>query len=298
MVKKNKAVSCIVCGESDFKSVSLLDGKKAIGCNNCLLEWRDPFPSDSQLEDLYGKSYFKQKGKFEAGYPDYDIFLGSYEEYFARQFKRIAKLHPIGGLVVDVGCGPGVFLNEAKKGGYKVLGVDISEIAVKKSWKRYGIKVLQKDFERCRFKPGSVDVVTCFQTFEHMRDPLSFLKAVHEALSPSGTFILTTLNVNSMWRTVLGKRWFSYTHKVHLYFFQEKNIRMALKKSGFNQNHFFSDNWRMYNGWELVSLTSAYGVKGGFRFHKSNLWRVTEKLRVPFPIGSIGVVARKGKILS
>ncbi|MDC1174736.1 class I SAM-dependent methyltransferase [Bacteriovoracaceae bacterium] len=84
-------------------------------------------------------------------------------EFLAKNFQYI----PEGARVLDLGMGEGrnaVFL--ARKG-YKVTGVDISSVAVKKSKmlaREFGVRIdtLIADLEKHDFKKGQFDAVICF----------------------------------------------------------------------------------------------------------------------------------------
>lgn len=290
MIKKE--VLCKVCGSKSVILVSLIGNKKIWRCQNCLLEWRAVFPSGRELKKIYANDYFSQEKKINRGYPDYDLFTKSFQKYFLFQFKKLQKYFPDGGTLIDVGCGPGMFLNEAKIKGFEVLGVDISAQAVKQARERYRIKVKLGTLEKINFGKTKADIITCFQTFEHMAYPLKFLQKAHQILKPSGLMLLTTPDTACFWRKILGKSWFSYRHQEHLYFWQKKPLGLALKKVKFNQIEFFNDDWRWYNPGELVSLLRAYS--GGLSVaEKFMAKRDFLNLRVPFPVGSIGVLARK-----
>lgn len=291
MKKKRKAV-CFVCGGS-ARHITFFQGYKGLCCNLCNLEWRWPLPEDKKLIDIYKKGYFSQEGRIQRGYPDYEMFERSFVRYFVSKLDQIENQVTSRGLLVDVGCGPGTFLNLAKKRRYKVIGVDVSSEAVRKAKKKHGIRVWQGLFEDINFSSSSLDVVTCFQTFEHMRYPLRFLRAVNKALKPSGMLFLTTPNRQTFWRRMLGKRWFSYKHKDHLFFWQRKCLDIAFAKAGFEDRRFFSDDWRFYSLKELAVLIDAYAVSLNAVISQKWLEEVLDKIQVPFPVGSIGVIAKK-----
>jgi len=107
---------------------------------------------------------------------------------------RRAGIHS--GLVVDLGCGSGIWAAELTRAGYDVLGIDIS---------RPMIKLARKQAPAARFVNGSFlsaklppcDAVSaigeCFNyTFDRRnsrRERARFFRRVHEALRPGGVFI-------------------------------------------------------------------------------------------------------------
>ena len=49
-------------------------------------------------------------------------------------------------------------------------------------------------FDADDFPPGSLSLVTCFQTIEHLGDPLKFCKDVARLLRPGGALLLVGHN--------------------------------------------------------------------------------------------------------
>src|SRR5262249_32128589 len=107
---------------------------------------------------------------------------------------RRSKLR--GGLVVDLGCGSGVWARELSRHGYDVFGVDISPAM---------IALARKTSPRARFEVGSflgVELPPCvavtalgevlnytFERRNQQRELARFFRRVHDALEPSGLFI-------------------------------------------------------------------------------------------------------------
>ncbi len=227
------------------------------------------------------------------GYPDYDFFINSFKTYFRAILKKLQDKNLPGRLIVDIGSGPGVFLNEAKKLGFRVMGVDLSREASLTARSKYGIKVWLGEFEKLKISPDTIDIITCFQTLEHMKNPQKFLKTAYRMLKRGGILLITTPNNDSLWKKILGRHWFSYSHNEHLFFWGRKSLSLAFHKCGFTQQEFFSDDWRSYSFTEVLQLVRAYSgidLTGGWL---SPLTKLNGRFRIPFPIGSIGVLARK-----
>ena len=49
-------------------------------------------------------------------------------------------------------------------------------------------------FEAGTFAPGSLSLVSCFQTLEHVPDPAAVIKACHGLVKPGGDVYFATLN--------------------------------------------------------------------------------------------------------
>ena len=99
--------------------------------------------------------------------------------------------------VLDVGCGNGVISRSLGAEGFKVKGVDISEKTIEKA------KSLNK-YENVRFEVVSAEklvsdgnryhAVICSEVLEHLQNPGTLLKTLHQSLHENGVLIVTVPN--------------------------------------------------------------------------------------------------------
>ncbi len=100
------------------------------------------------------------------------------------------------GLIVDLGCGSGIWAQELIKAGYEVLGVDISEAMLKIARKRAPqARFIKKSFLKMRL-PKCAAVTAIGECFNYLFDKSNnqralcrFFSQVHEALAPGGVLI-------------------------------------------------------------------------------------------------------------
>ena len=114
-------------------------------------------------------------------------------EIFARNGMR-------GGLVVDLGCGSGLWAKELTKAGYRVLGIDISEAMV---------DIARRRAPGAEFRVGSlfeVEIPPCAavtavsEVLNYLFDPENedrglarLFRRVYDALAPGGVFVFDVL---------------------------------------------------------------------------------------------------------
>lgn len=279
---------CIACGNNTF-----LNSAQIVRCVKCGLEKRTKLLSERTIKRIYTKEYFKQTKKLNYGYPDYEALLESHRIYFRAIFYKIARKIPIQASILDIGCGPAVFLQIAKNEGYRVFGVDPVPGISKKVWKKSKIRIVESDFETLQLQKSTYQLITAFQTFEHSRDPEKFLRQTHKALCVYGTMVITTPDTGSMWRALLGSNWFSYKHIEHVFFWNKSSLKSILERTGFTNIYFFSDNWRSYSLREIlilfISYTGQFWLRGVYKLVPKRI----AAIRVSFPVGSIGVIANK-----
>lgn len=153
---------------------------------------RDPI-SGSRFQQLSGiKVSQDSKAQWDQRYarPTF-IFGKSAAQFLAENYQYI----PYEGSVLDMGMGEGrnaVFL--AQKG-YKVTGVDLSSVAVKKSYllaQEFGVKIkgVVASLKDYKISPGSFDAIICFYWVDR-----TMVEKIKTWLKPGGVLIYEAYTV-------------------------------------------------------------------------------------------------------
>src|SRR4051812_13347971 len=108
--------------------------------------------------------------------------------------------------LLDVGCGAGYFLEEARSRDWEGYGTEYSGVALDLA-RRKRLKVTRAPIGRGTYGAGSFDVVTAFEVFEHMSDPMAEAKVVAHVLRDGGALYLTVPNFDALSRRLLRSRW-------------------------------------------------------------------------------------------
>jgi len=93
------------------------------------------------------------------------------------RYEFVLKHFAPGSRVLDLACGVGYGSDILAKAGHNVLGVDISAEAIdyaKQHYSANGAEFLVADVQNLPFY--GADVVVCFETIEHIEDPLPMLR--------------------------------------------------------------------------------------------------------------------------
>jgi SAM-dependent methyltransferase len=108
--------------------------------------------------------------------------------------------------VLDIGSGTGILLELLKSEGFTdLVGVEPSAAAIaaapehRRDWLQEGI------FDESAFEPASFDLICCFMTMEHVRDPMATALAAKRLLRPGGAFVTVTHDYRSLVNRTLGK---------------------------------------------------------------------------------------------
>lgn len=136
--------------------------------------------------------------------------------------------------ILDVGCATGKFLRLCDKYGLKTYGIDYSKKLLKKAKFATKAKLVCGSAENLSiYKKNSFSTITGFDVIEHLSSPYMFAQQAYEVLKPGGKLILTTPNLNSLGRLVMGKSWHGYSDKTHRYLFTPESLAYTLESVGF-----------------------------------------------------------------
>jgi SAM-dependent methyltransferase len=223
-------------------------------CLNCNLIQVNPLPTLSAVNGLYQGDYWKN-------FSFYSSQLPAHEKYFHKKIADIKKLRK-GGHLLDVGCAYGTLIKEANDQGFMAEGIDISSFAVKQCRKK-NLRATTGVISDIK-KSNYYDVVTAFEVVEHERDPLLTIKKAKQLLKPGGLLVVSVPNSNSWSSKIMGKYWFGYRHKEHLFHFTKDSLKTLLNRAGFLDVDINSDIPRPY-------LLTYYLERINFYLFKSKL---------------------------
>jgi ubiquinone/menaquinone biosynthesis C-methylase UbiE len=93
--------------------------------------------------------------------------------------------------VLDLACGEGYGSFLISGAAKQVIGVDVSDVAVRHATTKYAKKHGNLKFQKCSatnlpFQDGSFDVVVSFETIEHLAEQMQMVAEIRRVLSPQG----------------------------------------------------------------------------------------------------------------
>jgi len=218
--------------------------QRILGCPRCGLLYIDPWPSEADIEAVYGDSYF-QNANLLAGSSD---GLFGYADYVAERFNKQPQYAAIAREVaalldrpdrrarlLEVGCGFGYFLDVAFEQDFDVAGLEFNPFAVDRLRRKDAFPILSGALENTELEPGGYDAVVMFDVIEHLRDPFGALTRVHRSLAPGGILVVSTVDAESAMSRLIGKRLEDFRRtREHLVFFSRQTISRILEDYGFD----------------------------------------------------------------
>lgn len=226
---------CPACDRPPRLSWKLRNGARLRRCPECGLGWWGWPPFEPAA--FYDRDYF-QSAEAARGYNDYASLEPGLRRTARGRMRRLQQLltcsqGAVGARprLLDIGCGTGIFLDEAVRAGWDVAGIETSPYAAAEA-RRRGVDVTCDAAEGVAPAGGEFDVVTLWDVIEHLRDPLGVLRSAARALKPGGVLALSTGDLDSACARLSGARWHLFNLPEHLFFFTPAALRGMLAKVG------------------------------------------------------------------
>jgi len=206
-----------------------------VKCNSCGLVKTKKTLSDKEISALYNNKYYI-----------FDPVREMKDELIAKAHLQSLQKKITKGRLLDVGCGKGYFLLEAKKAGFKVKGVEISKDAAKFA-KDSGLDIFNGTLENFNSKE-KFDAITMFDLIEHLSRPLKALKIAKSLLKKDGILYIETPNIESAYRkySPIRNYWSGY-NKFHIVLFSPKSLTIMLRKVGFSNIETKTDEIKIFS---------------------------------------------------
>jgi SAM-dependent methyltransferase len=114
-----------------------------------------------------------------------------------------------GGRLLDVGCGHGLLLDEARSRGYETVGLELSRSAARHARETLGLDVREAPVEDFADDEG-FDVVVLADVLEHLDDPVGAVQGCAGLLRPGGVLCVVTPDPSSVIARLAGRRWWGF----------------------------------------------------------------------------------------
>jgi SAM-dependent methyltransferase len=236
------ARSCPVCGSADDSRIfaeqrldlAALDQHafasrkrpehmrlRLVECPTCDLVYASPVPSPEALAQAYDAAAFDsvEEARFAA-------------RTYADELRDLITDLPERRGALDIGTGEGAFLSELLGLGFADVGgvepsrapIDVADPAV--------AELIEHDVFRPGIRPpASLNLVTCFQTIEHVPDPAAFVRDAAELLAPGGLLAIVCHDRRAAINRLLSMR-SPIIDIEHMQLFSPQSVGELLRRGG------------------------------------------------------------------
>jgi SAM-dependent methyltransferase len=197
-------------------------------CLECRAVFLSPIPTQQQLDQAYGDSYYGEgQGKF-AGYIEkvLDRFRSARASKVGKYIRPPAK-------ILDIGCGNGKFLGYLIKQGFDGYGTELPGKAADRAAQIPGLKLKVGRLTTEDFSENFFDCLCMWHVFEHLTDPKETLQIVRKILKPGGYLMMSLPNIASFQSRLFRGNWLHLDPPKHLFFLEAPDLISEMKEFGF-----------------------------------------------------------------
>jgi SAM-dependent methyltransferase len=266
-------ISCPICDcdQSAFLA-RRFDSGSIVSCSRCGHAYLNPTLSDEALMEIYRQYHVA------ANDDEMMVMIDAWFHDPEGQYKyAIDEVEKNGGFagkkVLEVGCGPGHFLNACAERGAHVTGFDISPGAKRLAKERFGLELTSIDLNALPEpdSEGGFDFVFAFEIIEHVRRPVEFLRRLKKFMVSKGRLFISTPNFYLFHSMGSIAPALSQCAE-HLHYLEPQTLASCLEKSGLRPEILTTLAPLSFGDRQKQSLTRNRVV--------GSLWRQVRKLSI------------------
>lgn len=215
---------CRLCGQAYSGHLQQKrNGVRYSYCRSCQVFFQNP------LRDR-GDTHERYLAEWDLNVVHYNAKEG-YRRRLAR--RRLAQMRKAGGAfrsLLEVGCATGLFLDEARKRGIDVRGVELSTSYATHCARVMNLAVQNTVLAEAKIE-GPLEAIAYWETFEHVLDPVGELERARGLLAPRGLLALSVpfLNIDYF---LQGAR-YGQMNADHIFLFSLPGLMGFLSNHGF-----------------------------------------------------------------
>lgn len=230
------------------------------------------------VKEFYSREYY-EGDPTRSAYADYELDKPLIARNM-RKFLSFIRQHKPSGKLLDVGCAYGYFVELSAKSWYDSYGFDPSEFASGRAKELVGASRIQKGtIGEVSYGKNQFDIISLFDVFEHLNDPLSDMKKLASLLKPGGYVIISTGDTDSLASRIMKRRWTFYIPPQHIFFFNKKNVSVLLSRAGLRPVAWYRVGKWLSLGYVLhLARTTGESRLAGFLYDLFGTYRI---MRLP-----------------
>ncbi len=285
--------ACAICGAENRAPFLDKDGYAYTRCTGCGGVCLDPLPGAEESRALYAESYF-QRGA-AGGYTDYAGDEAVHRRNAVERCRLLASSMPAGSAppggpggrsLIDVGCALGFFLDEARRRGWRVAGIEASSWAAAEARRRTGLEIYPSLEKLREAEVEPRDAVTFFQVLEHLPDPAVALDEAAACLRPGGRVVIETWDRESLVARLSGSHWQQVSPPSVVHLFARSDLGALLDRAGLELTSIRRTAKRVSAGFVAGLLVGKYPLAGGW-LRRAVAACGLDRLAVPYRLGDL-----------
>ena len=270
--------ACFICGSEAWKKLYKaedllhdIDGEFCLyECPSCGLVSTQPQLSSQEIEKYYPEDYIS----YPIAVDDEKVWHTRLDRQHGVRRRCNFAIRESGretGKVLDVGCATGVFLKGMQDRGWEAWGIEPSDYAANYAVEKLHLNVKHDYLKSDSYEDEQFDLVTLWDVFEHLPNPVQTLEICRKILKPGGVLLLSLPNPQSWDRYLFKEAWSGWDVPRHYYIYRTLSLTQLLDKHGFHFQRIKSFTGRhgaMGISWDFWLKTKGKSAKYRERFSK------------------------------
>jgi len=292
-------IRCNLCGTDDYSVVyypartdidparifsasgSVMGTQHIVRCNRCGLIYVQPRVKSEIVRSAYENSTDEL----------YVSQAAARLNTFKSNIRLVENYAPSRGRILDVGAAAGFFMKAAQENGWEVYGVELSKWLADHGNSNFGFNIKACALKDAKFPNHYFDVVTMWDVLEHTLDPSGELQEISKILKPDGLLVINYPDIGTAMAKLAGRRWW-FLLSGHLFYFDQKTIKIMLENAGFS----VIKSKMHFQGMELGHLAKMLALYSKpLSSLVSRIFRIArlERVQLKYYASQINVIARK-----
>jgi 2-polyprenyl-3-methyl-5-hydroxy-6-metoxy-1,4-benzoquinol methylase len=246
-------IRCIFCGEDNRTVVLEENGFSGVKCHTCELIYVSPRPT---LSETLGR-YANDRASHAAG----SIIRDEHSKRLnARHTLNLINSYLRKGSVLEIGAGAGYFLDEARRKGFDVYGIEINKIQAQFIRETLNIPCESRPIHESDLEGKEFDFIYHRNVLSHFHDPIAEFRDIHHRLKKEGYLVFETGNLGEVKRQYYNL-YSTLEYPDHLFFYGRNSLRRLLDSTGFHliQMYEYDIFLELLMGRTLRKIRGGYG---------------------------------------
>jgi len=254
-----------------------------VKCKTCNLVRSDPIIDPELIDNLYKQSdcsYTTEKENKPLART-----YGPYLENIVNSYDVNRSSY------LDIGCSNGFMIEKAIEMGFSnARGIEPSLAAIEHASDKIKARIIPGMFDSSKFENEAFDLISFFQTFDHIIEPNGFLQDVRKKLNEKGFVIAINHNIGSISYKFLREK-SPIIDIEHTYLYDLTTMRKIFEKNQFKVHKVFPvKNW--------VTLSRLLELMPINEKSKNVLAKIQnglgiQNMQLPLYLGNLGIYAQK-----
>lgn len=268
---RNKEMqNCCICGSIDSARFCSKDGQDYVKCLHCDHVYLAMHSHDNRESTTVVPEYATHHISESKQQWDFSSFKR--EKVFLPRLNTMKK-YTQPGLLLDIGCSNGAFVQAAISEGWDGCGIELRESSAQVA-RGFGVKIYTEPLEKLALQSDVYSAITMWQVLEHLNDPNTVLKECNRIMRLGGVLAFSTPNVKSIGSMALKEHWPAVDPGAHFNLFNSANLERLLARFGFAKcqidcldlqpatikqlkNRFFKKPLKKYNNAAAVLISAS-----------------------------------------